>query len=185
MCFDLIATEKELLGKIANGSQPAFESLMNRYSDLLGRYIYTLTHSREAAEEIVQDVFLKIWTVKERLTEVQDFKKWLFNISKNHTLNALRKVIKEKADYKAFVKESYILDKEENDYKNGLIQLVESAITRLPPQQKMAYMLAQHKGYSYKEVGSKMNLSPQTIKKYLQYARSFVYTEIEKRVIPA
>ena len=185
MYFDPIATEKELLERIAGGNQQAFEILMDKYSDLLGRYIYSLTHSRETAEEIVQDVFLKIWTMKEKLIVVHDFKKWLYTISKNHTLNALRKVIKEKAEHKAYVKESFIIDKEENDYKNALIQLVENAITQLPPQQKTAYMLAQYQGHSYKEVGCKMNLSPQTIKKYLQHARSFVSTHVEKSLIPA
>ena len=185
MCFDPLATEKELLERIAGDDQQAFEILMNKYSDILGRYIYSLTHSRETAEEIVQDVFFKIWTMREKLKEVHDFKKWLYTISKNHTLNALRKVIKEKTEHNAYVKEIYIVEKEENDYRNALIQLVENAIMQLPPQQKTAYMLAQYQGHSYKEVGHKMNLSPQTIKKYLQYARSFVSLHVEKSQIPA
>ena len=111
-----------------------------RYADLLGAYVFRLTRSREYTEEIVQDVFLKIWMSREALAEVENFKVYLFVISRNQTLNALRKVIRERNRFKAWEKNMSSLSavhNEESTYPaDETLGIIDEAINQLPEQQK-------------------------------------------------
>jgi RNA polymerase sigma-70 factor (ECF subfamily) len=75
--------------KVAAGNEQAFTELFHRWQSFLATHIYRITESRELAEEIVQDVFLKIWQTRETLSEIQSFKSFLLVVSKNHALNVI------------------------------------------------------------------------------------------------
>src|SRR5690606_38854802 len=78
-----------------NGDEQAFAQLYRLWQPALGAYIFRITRSKEFAAEIIQDVFLKIWTSRETLSEINNFKSYLFVMSRNQALNALRKVMRE------------------------------------------------------------------------------------------
>src|SRR5688572_12075580 len=92
-------TEKELLHKIAEGDQSAFATLFDSFHHTLGSFIYSITKSKELAEEIVLDVFLKIWMTREALTEVKNFKAYLFTVSRNAAISSLRKIASERTKH--------------------------------------------------------------------------------------
>ena len=171
--------DKELLARIADGDEKSFEILVNTYSDLLGTYIFRLTHSRETAEEIVQDIFMKIWMHREGLREVNNFHAWLYIMSKNQAINALRKLINEQSKRFAVSETLYQANTENNEWRDEKLSIIETAITHLPPQQKKVYLLHRREGFSYKEIASKMNISTETVKKYLQYATRSIVSEVE------
>jgi RNA polymerase sigma-70 factor (ECF subfamily) len=75
--------EKELLEKIAAGDHVAFTTLFDNYHHSLGAFVFSITKSKELAEEITLDVFLKIWMTREALAEVKNFKAYLFTVSRN------------------------------------------------------------------------------------------------------
>lgn len=170
---------QEVLARIAEGDERSFELLVNTYSDVLGAYIYKLTHSRETAEEVVQDIFLKIWTHRDRLREVNNFHAWLYIISKNQAINALRKLINEQSKRFAVSKTLYQTCTENNEWRDEKLSIIDAAITHLPPQQKKVYLLHRREGFSYKEIASQMNISTETVKKYLQHATRFIVSEVE------
>lgn len=172
-------SEKELLLSIADGDEKAFELILNKYSDVLGSYIYKLTHSREIAEEIVQDAFLKLWTNREALRNIKNFHAWLYTVSKNQAINAVRKLIKEKAGITALSQNINFYENHTSDWEDDKLNILEKAITRLPPQQKKVYLLNKKGGYSYKEIASQMQISTETVKKYLQYATRSILSEVE------
>jgi len=168
--------EHELLVQISQGSQTAFSKLFDMYHHQLGIYIFKLTASMELAEEIVQDVFLKIWTGRETLHDIQCFKAYLFVISKNQALNCLKKTIREQQKLNQWV-ESEIIDEqlvlqdaEIDDYR----QLLDLAIDHLSSQQQKVYLLSKHERLKYAEIAQKMNISRETVKKYLQHAVSHI-----------
>lgn len=177
---DIPYKEQEILLRISEGDEIAFTQLVNKFSDLLGSYIFKLTNSREQAEEIVQDVFLKIWMTRESLTEVKNFRVWLYVISKNQALNALRKVIQERikqTEWRAGVTISVL--ENTDDLKERQLGLIDQAIALLPPQQKMVYLLSRKKGLKHKEIAKEMNLSQETVKKYIQIAVKTITKYVE------
>src|ERR1043165_8637940 len=81
--------EKELLEKIAAGDHVAFTTLFDNYHHSLGAFVFSITKSKELAEEITLDIFLKIWMTREALAKVKNFKAYLFTVSRNAAISAL------------------------------------------------------------------------------------------------
>ncbi|MFA6249455.1 MAG: sigma-70 family RNA polymerase sigma factor [Mucilaginibacter sp.] len=179
----ILPCEKELLLKVANGDEHAFSELFNTHHQLLGTHIYRITDSVELAEEVVQDVFLKIWMSRETLTSVQNFRAYLFVISKNHALNCLRKVAKERIHQKTLEKNASSITPDDSPGLAGYYSLLDEAIDHLPPQQQKVYLLSRHNRLKYDEIARQMGLSRETVKKYLQGAThsitSFVQSNID------
>lgn len=172
--------EKELLIQIAADNQFAFRKLFTLYYQPLGTYIYRITESTELAEEIVQDVFLKIWENRTTLTKVQDFKAYLFIVSKNHTLNCIRKLAKERM-LKNEWENTFLQDQGQNDLSN-YYKLIDQAIDQLPPQQQKVYILSRHKRLKYAEISNEMNISSETVKKYLQLANGSITNYVRENL---
>jgi RNA polymerase sigma-70 factor (family 1) len=166
--LDVLPCENDLLLRVAGGDEHAFSELFNTHHQLLGTHIYRITGSAELAEEVVQDVFLKIWLSRESLAAVQHFRAYLFVISKNHALNCLRKLAKERLRQKTIEENAMALMPEENSGLDTYYSLLDEAIDHLPPQQQKVYLLSRHKRLKYDEIASQMGLSRETVKKYLQ-----------------
>jgi RNA polymerase sigma-70 factor (ECF subfamily) len=174
--------ENELLLRVAAGDEHAFRLLFTAYHQQLGTHIYRITNSAELAEEVVQDVFLKIWMTRETLSTIEDFKAYLFVISKNYALNCLKKLAKERIQIKQLEQSSIGLlntDQDPSIYYN----LLDEAIDHLPPQQQKVYLLSRHNRLKYAEIADQLKLSRETVKKYLQIATTsitdYVRTHLE------
>jgi len=172
--------EKELLIQVTAGMPWAFRTLFMKYHQQLGAYIYRITNSAEIAEEIVQDVFLKIWLNREALAGVQNFKAYLFVVSKNQALNCLRKMAKEQMLKSQW--ESACTNMHEDDDLNEYRKLIDQAIDQLPPQQQKVYLLSRHKRLKYAEISDEMNISSETVKKYLQIANASITTYVKENL---
>lgn len=174
--------EAEILKEVEEGKEAAFSMLIDHYSDQLGRFIFQITQRKEVAEEIVQDIFLKIWISRESLAEVRNFRNWLFVLAKNHALNALRSVVKERMIQEQ-VKLENLQTMQSNDIPTETdhqLSLVDAAIAGLPPQQRKAFLLSRRYGLKHKEIATSMHLSQETVKKYIQYAVQSIHRHVEK-----
>ncbi len=159
--------EKELLLEVAAGNEFAFGKLFNLHHPKLNTYIFRLTDNQELAEEVVQDVFLKIWLNRKALEKVQNFNAYLFTVSKNHALNCLRQQSKEWLQQKKWFTEQEEITETTSAFDYNLL---DQAIDRLPRQQQKIYLLSRHERLKYAEIAAKLNLSKETVKKYLKIA---------------
>jgi RNA polymerase sigma-70 factor (family 1) len=166
--LDVLPCEKDLLLKVAGGDEQSFSELFYTHHQLLGTHIYRITGSAELAEEVVQDVFLKIWLNRESLENIENFRAYLFVISKNHALNCLRKLARERLQQKTIEDNALALSPEDNPGLDAYYALLDQAIDHLPPQQQKVYLLSRHNRLKYDEIASQMGLSRETVKKYLQ-----------------
>jgi len=173
--------EHELLRQVAMGDEIAFRQLFTLYHHQLGAYIYRITESTEVAEEIVQDVFLKIWMSREALQVVKNFRAYLFVTSKNHALNVLRKIIRERNRQSNWDEDTInaIPLADNDDLTSQYYGLLDKAIDCLPPQQQKVYLLSRHEHLKYIEIAERLNLSRETVKKYLQIAVSSITNYIQ------
>jgi len=166
--------DKDLLLKVAEGDEHAFRRLFIAHHQQLGVHIHRITNSMELAEEVVQDVFLKIWMARETLANVDDFKAYLFVISKNHALNCLKKLAKEKVQIKKLEEGSLGLIMADQQDNNMYYNLLDEAIDHLPSQQQKVYLLSRHNRLKYNEIADQLKLSRETVKKYLQIATTSI-----------
>jgi len=174
--------EREILQLVAHGDERAFRWLFNQYHHRLGTHIYNITKSHEIAEEVVQDVFLKIWTNRTSLSDIVNFKAYLYVASKNHALNCLKRIAHERALTTELQDVSYEVGTDDPCDENERYILVDEAIDHLPPQQRLVYLLSRHERLQYAEIADRMSLSRETVKKYLQISTESITCYIRKRL---
>jgi len=182
MFSPVLLSERELLLRVASGDEHAFSELFNAHHQHLGTHIYRITDSVELAEEVVQDIFLKIWMNRETLKAVQNFKAYLFVISKNHALNCLRKLAKQRTHQKSIEDNITKLQLADNNDTAGYYTLLDEAIDHLPPQQQKVYLLSRHNRLKYDEIASQLGLSRETVKKYLQGATHSITNFVQANI---
>jgi RNA polymerase sigma-70 factor (family 1) len=177
-----INKEKDILLQVADGDERAFRILFNKYHHKLGSHIYRITRSQELAQEVVQDVFLKIWTNRTSLGEIANFQAYLYVVSKNHALNCLKKTALEMALTTHLDELTCPIQIQEagEDYDRYL--LVDEAIDRLPSQQKLVYLLSRHERLPYAEIAERLSISRETVKKYLQISTESISCYIRKKL---
>src|SRR4051794_31123528 len=94
---------KIMLLKVAEGDENAFAALFKIYYNQLGEFIMRITESKPLTQEIVQDVFLKIWINRSSLAELDSFKAYLLVVARNHAFNCLKQIAREKSQKKEWV----------------------------------------------------------------------------------
>jgi RNA polymerase sigma-70 factor (ECF subfamily) len=168
-----------LLAEVAVGNERAFKVLFDGYYNALGEYIYQLTESRDLAQEIVQDCFLKVWVKRSELSGIQNFSNYLFILCRNQAYNALRKKANERNVLQVFgqMMEGDLSGEGEQsaaEYR----RLLDAAIDKLPPQAQKVYLLSRDKRLKYEEIARLLDISSETVKKHIQYANKFIRDDL-------
>ena len=169
-------TERELLFLISQGNQAAFTIVFNAYYNKLATYVFRFTESLAVTEEIVQDVFLKIWTNRLTLAEVEKFEPYLHVLARNHTFNCLKKMSREFAGKLMYeqeitaVRPAEINSAETAEAKEQLWTMLDKAVLQLSPQQQKVYTLSRREGLKQEEIAENLNISLETVKKHMVLA---------------
>jgi RNA polymerase sigma-70 factor (family 1) len=166
--------EKHLLQQVAEGSEKAFAVLVERKWNNIYWQALTYVKSTHEAQDIVQEVFVKVWQARNKLLQIERFDSWLFIIARNHIISALRKKMDSPLSADEF-------DIEETNYRpdtalshKNLATLIARAIELLPPQQKKAYQLSRDKGLSHEKIAELMQISKEAAKKHICRALNFL-----------
>lgn len=165
--------EAELLKLIAKSDEFAFTKLFTHYRDRIYSIAFKLTKSTIIAEEIVQDVFLKIWLKRANLNDIQNFSAYLFIVTRNDAYKVLKDIARNYKkvtlltdEYQLFTNidtSDLVMEKEFN-------LLLQNAIERLPNQQKQVYTLMKTQEFKRNEVAHQLDLKPETVKFHLAQA---------------
>jgi RNA polymerase sigma-70 factor (family 1) len=166
--------EAAILHRIAIGNERAFGDLFRAYFNQIGEFVQLFTHDLEVTEEIVQEVFTKIWINRESLPLIENFDAYLFILCRNHTLNHIRKQAMARKIHAAYIHEAdnmvEILDDEDG---GDPYDLLERAVQLLPPQQQKVFTL-RRQGVKNPEISRRMSLSVESVKKYQHLAMKFI-----------
>ncbi|WP_127127076.1 RNA polymerase sigma factor [Pseudoflavitalea rhizosphaerae] len=177
---------KEWFKLIAGGDETAFRNLFDTYWEHLYSVALMLTKSEALAEDIVQEIFLKIWNKREELPEVEKPDSYLFIIARNHIYNVLKQQQREEQYNKHIIDwfegakhnpESELLFKES-------AELLNKAVANLSTQQQAVYKLAREQGLSYNEVAAQLNISPNTVKNHLSIALKYIREYLRQHASP-
>lgn len=171
--------EKRILNEVAAGSEQAFSSIVKHYWNNIYSLAMMYLKSSYQAENIVQDVFLRIWQKRHTLGEVDRFEAYLFIIARNIIISELRKKLSEpvQEEFPEKLSEENSLPGYSVSVKE-LNRLISNAIAALPQQQKAAFLLSRDEGLSYEEIATTMGLSKETVKKHIVRALNFLRTYI-------
>ncbi len=178
-------TDKDLLALISRDDTLAFAELYNRYRHDMYRYILTLIKVPELAEDLVQDVFIKIWDVRERLDIKQNLRSYLFRIGHNSAIDMNKQVAVSRQLFDQLTL-YYTAITAADEYSQGeLLQydaLVEEALNSLSPQRRRIYELCKKEKKSYEEAAQELGISSHTVKAHMTQTLSLLRTYIKNRI---
>lgn len=169
-------SEIELLALVSTGDRQAFTRLYSQYLDAAYHYVYLFTKCKDEAEEILQEVFVKIWENRERLAEVQSFKNYLFKAAKNRVLDEVRKLQVRHRVFTEIKRGKTVNDESTTDaiaYKD-YYRVVQQAIEKLPPKRKLIFRMNTENGLSHDEIAAQLGVSKSMVKNQLYKAYEFV-----------
>lgn len=167
--------EKELLTALKRGDCDAFSVLYKQYWSRVYNFSRLYLTTRDAAEEAVQEVFLKVWESRELIRESENFQGFLFIITRNLIFNRNRKHFNEdfyKLSVLSALESSYDLDAE-IDARN-LSEYIDRLIEELPPQRRLIFQLSRKEYKSYKEISLQLHISEKTVERQINEALKFL-----------
>lgn len=181
-------TNTKLLLRLKQDDKVAFYKIYVKYSKRLYSFVYPFIKQEADTEEIVQEVFLKIWEKRKKIDAYASFESFLFTIAYNSTISLFRKRINEKK----YLEHLYALQNEKkapelideiqfNDLKDQVSNLIEG----LTPRQKQIYQLSRESGLTYQEIAIKLNISATTVKKHMANTLSFLKSNLQTNMIAA
>ena len=150
----------------------AYKELYLLMFDRLFKFSYSFVKSKEAAEELVSDVFMKIWQIRDQLSTIQDLKIYLYCITKNLSLNHLAKAKNSVTRFDQIDIESVIdFSTPEDLYvSRETINGLKQAIQELPSQCRIIFLLVRDQNMKYKEVAHILNISVFTVRNQVAIA---------------
>lgn len=174
--------EKNLFQRIAEGDETAFRQLFHHYNCLLRPFVVKLTKSDFAAEEVLQEVFLKIWLYREKLVDVENPKAYIVRIVSNESINYLQLLARN--DRLSAVMRRHPATEPSSAEQRLAYQetekLIREAIGQLPPGCRQIYQLSRDENKRIPEIASSLNLSDSTVKNQLVKALKVIRLHIAR-----
>lgn len=164
--------EYQWVKNLKRGDALAFEELFHIYGKRLYHFSLGYLKSKPDAEEIVQEVFLKIWHLRASLDPDLSFNAYLFKIAYRQIMERFRKTSLERRYLADISTEVVTFTDEMNeraDY-HSLLELVRKSIDRLPPRQKEVLLMRRSGGMAVADIAEKLGLSPKTVEHHLTEA---------------
>ncbi len=172
--------EYDLLRLLGTGNEYAFTRIFDHYRKPIYSVALKFLKSPVLAEEIVQDVFLKVWHKREEMAQVKRLDAYLFIMARNFIFHRLKKIAYEAADEMSVLEQQSSTD--DTEYlvrQHQCQQLLQEAIDRLPAQQRQVYQFAKQDGLSHELIAQKMQLSKHTVKKHMAMALRMIRKHLE------
>jgi RNA polymerase sigma-70 factor (ECF subfamily) len=183
----LLHTEKELVKKLKDGDSFAFEVLFYKYRNKIKGFAQKIVPAQIDPEEIVQEVFVRVWLKKEAIDPEKDFQSYLFSIAKHLVLDHLKSAVNRKL---YFVGEHFQQDLlEEEGLEASMTEETEAKLQKLineiPERRREIFRLSRFEGLSYKQIAERLNISENTVDSQIRNALAFLRKEFRKIVVLA
>ena len=171
----------ELQFRLRDNDECALKELFDHYSDRLFHLAYAIIHSRELAEEIVEDVFIQVWHKKLKISTLENLTWYLYVATKNIGCNYLRKYNKIKhIDLNELTLPYFTVDASPEDLmvSNETLQKINKAINDLPPKCRIIFKLVKEDGLKYREVAGLLNLTRKTVENQMGIALKKLHASV-------
>jgi RNA polymerase sigma-70 factor (ECF subfamily) len=178
--------EAHLISSLKDGSHKAFDSIYRMYARRLYAYSLQFTKSREEAEDIVQDVFVKLWTSREKIRQEDTLRSLLFIMAKHHIINAFHSKINQPVyeEYVNYRAEMSVDDTHWHLEYQEFVAKLRDAMETLPATQRKVITLSKIQQFSNKEIAEKLSLSEQTVKNSLSMGLNKLKQELGEQYAP-
>ncbi|WP_372936457.1 RNA polymerase sigma factor [Mariniphaga sediminis] len=182
------AVDEALVKRFTGGDMQAFDDIYAAFSYKLQKFIFTLVKTETDTEDLIQEVFVKLWENKNKLKNTASFETYLFTIAYNTTISFLRNKAKD-IQYVEYVKSVQI---ELSDFslideinKEEVYEKIHLLIEKMPPRQREVFKMKHFKNYSYKEIAEALNISVNTVENHMVKAHKYLKESLGKAYLLA
>ena len=179
-------SEAELLASVVRGDTAAFARLFDLYYNKVLSQALTYSGSYAAAEDAAQDIFLKVWSQREKLGAVTSFRNYLFILVRNEMIDALRKkavAISRSALQEPELSEEILVPDKQLDYRETY-QLILRGVSALPPQQQQVFRMSRLEGKSNGEIAEALGIARTTVRWHIVLALNFLRAYVARHMGP-
>ncbi|HCR91431.1 MAG TPA: hypothetical protein DIW50_13425 [Prolixibacteraceae bacterium] len=178
----IVNTDNNLVALLQKGDEQAFKLLFEKYGTRLYQFSLKYLKEKESAEDLLNEVFLKIWENRQSLKTNSSFLSYLFTIAYNNIRQRFKKKIREEKYIQVFAEE-YLFDlskgEDQLDYQL-FVQKINETIDFLPSRRKEIFYLSFKEELKNHQIAEKLEVSEQFIKKQLSLARKFIVCKIKE-----
>ena len=182
-------SDKELMMSFVQGDTAAFDLLFERYRNPLFNFIFRMLGDRESAEDLLQDVFIKVFEGRDFYEPRAEFSTWIYTVTRNHTLNLIRSKKYEESRKTVSYEENperYSSGKNPDrtngnnskDEKRQQAETLEKAISELPEEYREIFLLRAVEGLSHDEIGSVLDMNTATVRTKYHRARQMLKSKV-------
>jgi RNA polymerase sigma-70 factor (ECF subfamily) len=183
----MIKIPDDIIREAARGNMDAFEKIYRMSSGFVYNLAYRITSSRDAAQEVTQDVFLKIYQNIKGFQFRASFMTWVYRIATNTAINAYRKGIKTTRQTQQYHDELHYVSapgpSDEPFIKDEQRHILENLLSRLNPDQRVCIVLREIQGLNYKEISRVLKININTVRSRLRRARQALLALRKKEVV--
>ena len=170
------ADEKELLLLLKQGHEAAFEEIYKLYSSRIFGNIYKMVKSESIAQELLQEVFIKVWNNRTGIDPENSFRSYIFRIAENSVYDYFRNASRDRKMQSHIL----VITTEHYDHIEELMlrkennAILDKAISSLSPQRQLVFRLCKLDGKSYDEVSRELGISVSTISDHIVKANKAI-----------
>lgn len=152
------------------GSHKAFEDIFVMYFRRVKIFINGIIKSDVDAEELTQDVFVKLWVNREQISAEKSLNAYLYTIARNSAFNFLKHKLVERSYFNNYQSHSNADTPEEICFAQEISLLVEMTVSQMPIQRRRIYILSREKGVSNEDIATQLNISKKSVENQLSLA---------------
>jgi RNA polymerase sigma-70 factor (ECF subfamily) len=164
---------KKWLIRISENDEEAFSLLILNFWNKVYTQALTYLKSSVTAQELTQDVFIRLWTNRNALAGIDNFAGYLFIMTKNEVLSQLRKKRNQPETPDETLPEEVWIPDQQLQYKQAYAIII-NGIERLPPVRKQVFKMSRNEGLSYDEIATRLNISRNGVKDHIVKALLFL-----------
>jgi len=167
--------------EISAGNMLAFDELYRKYSNRLFRFSFSILKTTDEAENITQDVFLKLWLNRKKVEKGSSVKYYIFTIAYNSAISIIREKVKESQfiEYVKTLQDSIQNSVDLQIEYNELDEKLNEIINALPVRQREVYLLHRVEGLNYSEISERLHISGNTVENHMSRALKAIRVKIE------
>ena len=162
--------EKTKIEALSGGDHKAFEDIFIMYFRRVKIFIGGIIKSDVDAEELAQDVFLKLWENREQINVEKSLNAYLYVIARNSAFNFLKHKLVEQSYLDGYQSYDSVDTPEEICFAEEINLLVEMTVSQMPIQRRRIYILSRNKGVSNADIATQLDISKKTVENQLSLA---------------
>lgn len=172
--------EREILRQVAMGDERAFNHIVRKYSQVIYPYLLYWIKSPQLAEEIAQDVFLRIWKNRHKLPDIDNFAGYVYVVTRNRVSSRLESELSGTPTGDITLIDRVLTTPQTDLEIKELAAIMQQAVKSLPPRRREIFLLSRNEQLTYEEIAQRLGLSRSTVREHMVEALVFLRTYLRR-----